>query len=183
MFAVLPKSNKSAKEKTQRRLKFKSGFGSTISQKYMFQHCFSNFCLPKCAFDWIFLAPTGVLYIMLHHSWSMRQLFSFLCVPFLYSRLMLHHIVFSYILLQYFLTTYSIFSIFVLYCGSFYCRSGAPSRGSHWCHFSRRFTWDQTRLLTAKERERTKEEKSKEKPQAKRHKLSLLFTPLDFITR
>ena len=39
------------------------------------------------------------------------------------------------------------------------------------------------RLLTAKERERTKEEKSKEKPQAKRHKLSLLFTPLDFITR
>ena len=126
-------------------------------------------CEPLSAFNWIFLAPTGVLYIMLHHSWSMRQLFSFLCVPFLYSRLMLHHIVFSYILLQYFLTTYSIFSIFVLYCGSFYCRSGAPSRASHWCHFSRRFTWDQTRLLTAKERERTKEEKSKEKHRHRRN--------------
>ena len=143
----------------------------------MFQHCFSNFCLPKCAFDWIFLAPTGVLYIMLHHSWSVRQLFTFWCVPFLYSRGPQ----------LYFASIFSnnIFNIlyFCTYCGSFYCRSGAPSRGSHWCHFSRRFTWDQTRLLTAKERERTKEEKSKEKPQAKRHKLSLLFTPLDFITR
>ena len=119
MFAVLPKSNKSAKEKTQRRLKFKSGFGSTISQKYMFQHWFSNFCLPKCAFNWIFLAPTGVLYIMLHHSWSVRQLFTFWCVPFLYSRLMLHHVVLNYILLQYFLTTYSIFCIFVLIVGVF----------------------------------------------------------------
>ena len=115
MFAVLPKSNKSAKEKTQRRLKFKSGFGSTISQKYMFQHWFSNFCLPKCAFNWIFLAPTGVLYITSCCTtlgpWGNCSLFDVFhfCT----------HVVLNYILLQYFLTTYSIFCIFVLIVGVF----------------------------------------------------------------
>ena len=67
---------------------------------------------------------------------------------------------------------FSIFNIFV--GGSFYCRSGAPSRGSHWCHFSRRFTWDQTPLTHGK-RKRKKEEKSKEKRKKEKcHALSWL---------
>ena len=140
-------------------------------------------CEPLSAFNWIFLAPTGVLYIMLHHSWSMRQLFSFLCVPFLYSRLMLHHIVFSYILLQYFLTTYSIFSIFVLYCGSFYCRSGAPSRASHWCHFSRRFTWDQTPLTHRKRKMEEKVKRKKKKCPKRRKEVKWSLRHICFMLR
>ena len=67
-----------------------------------------------------------------------------------------------------FLMSLSIFS-FCTYCGSFYCRSGAPSRRSHWCHFSRRFTWDQT-PLTHRKRKMEEKVKRKKKKCPKRRK-------------